>query len=385
MYEQKKISGEASSKFAKHYFIENIAGFNPLAPIKINGPIVLYGAGDMGIMAYQYFEKIGLEISFVVDQAAEHKRYDEYWRDKKILSPKQFTQNDRMNLNVLVCIANYSFSEIYSSLKSDGWENIYPLYDFVENFRNLHPLSNGWFSEPFSSSDVQNICVVLESLADDESRAHHLQFLAWRCLREDLIFENYPVEIKNRFFIKQITEALTENEDFLDLGAYQGKVILNFLSHTNYKYKNIYAIDGDESSLEILKRNLKEVPNLKALSAVLAASCGQLKFSNNLGYVSQVSSLGSARLATTLDQLDTTPTYIKMHLEGYELNVLHGGINTISKYRPMMAITAYHNSDGIFELLKWLINNLDNYKIYTRLHSWCGTGYVIYCMPVERL
>lgn len=385
MYLQKFFLGEVSTEVAKKYFLENIAKFMPLSPIKISGNIILYGAGDMGIMGYQYFENIGIPVSYTVDKEADQKKYDEFWFEKKILSPSEVSQYDKENATILVCIANYSFSEICNELKLDGWQKIFPLYDFVENFRNRHPLSNGWFADPFSSEDIGRIILALENLGDDTSRAHHLQFLAWRCLRDDLIFQKYPIEIHNRFFINQITDALTAEEEFLDLGAHQGKVTKKFLDLVNYQYRRIWAIDGDQYSFDIFKENLEKHQNLISLNIVLAADCKELKFSDSLGYASQVSPLGSSRFTTTLDQLETSPTFIKMHLEGFELNVLQGGIKTITRFRPMMAITAYHNSDGIFKLINWLIANLENYKIFTRLHSWCGTGYVIYCVPIERL
>lgn len=47
-------------------------------------------------------------------------------------------------------------------------------------------------------------------------------------------------------------------------------------------------------------------------------------------------------------------------------------------------MTAYHNEAGLWPLPTWLMDNLTSYRHYFRLHSWCGTGAVIYCVPEER-
>ena len=52
----------------------------PIRPKKINRPLVLYGAGDLGRMAKAYFDRIGIKVQFVVDRSADKLQYDEYWR-----------------------------------------------------------------------------------------------------------------------------------------------------------------------------------------------------------------------------------------------------------------------------------------------------------------
>ena len=45
---------------------------------------------------------------------------------------------------------------------------------------------------------------------------------------------------------------LTENESFLDIGAYRGDTVEQFLSFTNGKYSNILAVEPDEKSFKKL-------------------------------------------------------------------------------------------------------------------------------------
>ena len=78
------------------------------------------------------------------------------------------------------------------------------------------------------------------------------------------------------------------------------------------------------------------------------------------------------------------PTFVKLHLEGGELTALKGGRQTLIANRPLIAATVYHNDDGIWKTAHWLMETLADYRFLFRLHSWCGTGAVVYAIPNKR-
>jgi hypothetical protein len=86
----------------------------------------------------------------------------------------------------------------------------------------------------------------------------------------------------------------------------------------------------------------------------------------------------------SLDALGLAPTFVKLHLEGAELAALKGARETLLACRPMIAATVYHNDDGIWKTALWLMETLPGYRFLFRIHSWCGTGAVIYAIPQER-
>jgi len=85
-----------------------------------------------------------------------------------------------------------------------------------------------------------------------------------------------------------------------------------------------------------------------------------------------------------LDDLNISPTYVKMHLEGEELNALEGAVGTIQRCRPIVAVTIYHGADGLWRIPVFLTDRLKNYVFYTRTDAWVGTGTVFYAVPRER-
>ena len=42
--------------------------------------------------------------------------------------------------------------------------------------------------------------------------------------------------------------------------------------------------------------------------------------------------------------------FIKLDVEGYEINVIEGGINTIKKYKPIITLEVYENFYGKYSI-----------------------------------
>jgi ABC-type branched-subunit amino acid transport system ATPase component len=59
-------------------------------------------------------------------------------------------------------------------------------------------------------------------------------------------------------------------------------------------------------------------------------------------------------------------------------------VRAFRRTRPVIAATVYHNADGIWKTPLWLMENLRDYRILFRTHSWCGTGAVVYAIPDEK-
>lgn len=80
------------------------------------------------------------------------------------------------------------------------------------------------------------------------------------------------------------------------------------------------------------------------------------------------------------DELNLIPSFIKMDIEGSELMALDGLSKTIGKYRPTLAICAYHQPDDLWEIPLMIHSINDRYKIILRHHSYETTETVCYAM-----
>lgn len=357
------------------------------APVGAEKPLALYGAGDMGRLARDFFALAGLDIALVIDRNAANPAVGA-WSATKPVTPEAVPEAVRRSVRVAVCVATSAYVPIEAALHETGFTDVVPFYDLSESFRHLHPLSNGWFAPPFTAEEQYEVASALAGWDDDASRAHHLQFLAWRRLREEWVFDPAPpLSGDTRYFIPEILGVLRGDETFIDGGAYDGCIVEAFARRTGGSFQRIVAIEPDGPNRARLRAAVERMndPRITVHDFALAERDGEAPFHEGLGYASQLSATGGGRIACrSLDALGLQPAFVKLHLEGGELAALKGARETLLKYRPLVTATVYHNADGLFKTARWLMRTLPDYKFLFRIHAWCGTGAVIYAIPNER-
>ena len=344
--------------------LETIATGTCCPSLSTDLPLVLYGRGALGKMAQEYLKFIG----------------------HSPVPSIEYNEEADLDSYVAVCIVTAPYVPIEQTLLKRGFKAVVPFYDLTEQFRHLHPLSNGWFAPYLSNIDKQNIKQVLELWDDDTSRAHHLQFIAWRRLRQEWSFETAPVLTKSQqFFIPEVIEVLHNHEVFVDAGAHHGDIALEFIRITGGKFNLLVAYEPDLDNKRAFSKKIPQNTRIEIIPYALHEMAGVAKFHSGLGLASQISDTGRDYVATySLDSFHLPATFIKLHLEGAELPALKGAKHTLLKNRPIVAATICHNADGLWETPFWLMTLLEDYKFLFRLHHWCGSGGIIYAIPNER-
>ena len=84
-----------------------------------------------------------------------------------------------------------------------------------------------------------------------------------------------------------------------------------------------------------------------------------------------------------LEQKISTVDFIKLDIEGSELDALRGSINTLRNHRPQMAICIYHKKEDLFQIPLFLDSILNNYKYYLGHYSPTFWDTVWYAVPDE--
>ena len=178
------------------------------APVAADRPLALYGAGNLGRLARDYLKTVGHDFVMAIDRNAPQLAEEPGWSGVQLLHPDEVTEATKREVRLAVSIVTSPYVPLERSLLELGFKDVVPFYDLAESFRHLHPLSNGWFAPPLTPQDQANTAEVLARWDDDVSRAHHLQFLAWRRLREEWTFEAAPIPDGSRFFIPEVTQRL---------------------------------------------------------------------------------------------------------------------------------------------------------------------------------
>ena len=354
---------------------------------EIYKPLILYGAGNLGKMAKEYFDILNIPILLVIDKNPQNYTEDKFWNKIKIFGIKDNTiQINKEKCLLVICIVTSSYKEISSQLKSEGWTDIVPFYDITLVYQNKHPLNNGWCTSLLDKEDIKGMEYVLSNLQDNISYAHYLQFIAWHSLREEWIFKDAPISHKEKYFIPEIVSLLTDNETFVNVGAYDGEFTNKFMKNVNNKFNTIYAFEPDSKNVNRFLNNVDMNFNIHLIPKVLGNTTGKKKFYSNLNCLSQLSEFGKKEIEVhRLDDFKLSPTIVKIHVEGLESDIFDGGLETIKKNRSIVMMTIYHNRNGLWKVPLKIMNSLDNYIYYFRLHLWYGTCGIIYAIPKERL
>lgn len=360
------------------------------SPVAADRRLALYGAGNLGRLAREFLTAVGHDFAVVIDRNAQQLAKEPYWSGVRLVHPDDVPERDKRGLRLAISIVTSPYVLLERLLREQGFADVVPFYDLAESFRAVHPLSNGWFADPLTSLDRAKTAEILARWDDPASRAHHLQFLAWRRLREEWTFAGAPVSTGDRFFIPEVAAALHGEEFLLDAGAHHGNVVEAFLTQTKGAFRQIAAVEPDPGNQAVLKGKLRALlqhdTRVAVYDCALADRDGEALFHEGIGYASQLSPTGGKTVTTRrLDSLGVSPTLIKLHLEGAELAALRGARQTLIECRPIVAATVYHNDDGIWRTALWLMQTLPHYSFLFRLHSWCGTGAVIYAIPNERI
>jgi FkbM family methyltransferase len=120
----------------------------------------------------------------------------------------------------------------------------------------------------------------------------------------------------------------------------------------------IYAFEPGPNVFAALKENVKDYPNIKVFNSGLGdvvekrdlvISPTETGISHFDGPVLNGEHTVPAEL-TTIDNFNMRVDFIKMDTEGYEANILRGATETIKKYRPIIAMSAYHHPGDKTEL-----------------------------------
>lgn len=355
-----------------------------LSPTKIDKPVVLYGAGNLGKMAKKFFEYFNIEYLYFIDKKKKKIETQAFWSNTKILLPEEIDESDKDEYLVIICIVKTPLISLKEDLKAQGWKKIAFFYDVCETFKERYPISNGWFFSKPDKSKLNEIKKIFFEL-DEVSSKHYLLFLAWRRLRIELSMKDFKIE-NQRYFIPIIRKTLNNSEVFLDCGAHNGSTSKQFIKITKGKYRKIYLIEADNSNHEKLKREFTNFPNIVISICAVGDKETMENFCKGFDYASKIDKTGKHKIEVkTIDSLRISPTFIKMHLEGGELNALIGAKSTIRKNRPILAITIYHNEYVSRKIPLFIMENFKNYQFLLRLDSWGGTGAVFYAIPKERL
>lgn len=182
---------------------------------------------------------------------------------------------------------------------------------------------------------------------------------------------------------------LSNHEHFLDLGAYNGDTINEFILLTGGSYTAIDAFEPDRHNYRKLSEATLHINNLTLHSKASWNTETTLTFSGKGGrncamkpeLPGQYKHLHQVE-AIPVDSLQKPFTYVKMDVEGAEAQTLEGMVKLLSRYHPKLLISCYHKPDDFITLPLLLDKLCPGYRMFMRrnrcLPAWEIQLYCIY-------
>lgn len=270
---------------------------------------------------------------------------------------------------VVNCVLMAYVGVINEKLLSSGINSIIPVADFYYTYPELFkfPLFTLDTRKDFSDKTVQ-WQEIFDNLADSESKKVLKDILMYRLTAQSEFLSEYKVRIKEQYFEDFLN--LKEGKVFVDCGGFEGETTEEFIKRCP-QYSKVYLFEPSHANIEKAKINLKNYKNIEYFTKGVSDKEEILKFSSGLGSASIISEDGDEQIEVVKidDCVKEKYTFLKMDLEGWEMNALRGAENSIKKYLPKLAITPYHQASDFYDIYSYIKSLNPNYKVYLRHYT----------------
>ena len=349
--------------------------------------IVLYGAGSAGIAFLHYLRDAGIYPRYFSD--GNPKRWGTILEDIPVINYKQIVKEVGEYALVIITINTdgkkycKSFDEalrigghsgVYKNLYESGCNNI---IDYTY-FRDCWGLFQGDRYNLPSCSDVylmekheNNLCQVYDILADHKSKEVFEKIVRFRMLDDSI---EIPTENQDKQYFEYNFFPQKEDEIFVDCGAFNGISLKMFLQVNNYQFKKYYAVEPDLNNYKVLENYIMSLPGpikdkIEYMNVAAYNRNGIDMLYSLEGPGSFIADIGRQEVRTVkIDDIvdDQGATFIKMNIEGSELQALRGAQQTIRKFKPRLAIAGYHKTGDLWDVPSLILSLNPSYNVFLR-------------------
>ena len=348
-------------------------------------PVVIYGGGHSGKVLYRLFSEKGIKISNVIDD--NENLQGEFLGTAEIVSFDEFKRKFEKERTVAILRGTIYGKSVLLKLEDFHFVQVYEVYDWLEDF-------NGLSRESFK--DVKEVTLFranLQSLSpcwDDEESRRVTEGLRRYVETEERGVLTDICTVEEHYFIPEVISAIHRRGEKLrviDGGAYWGEMLQSFKKRA-LSVEKWYCFEASQE-------NFKRLLHYSGMNGMrgkqicidkgLWSSSGRLYFEEGQGAVSKIANHETDKKVEVISIDDyfkeISCNFIKMDIEGVELEALKGGIRTIVRDRPIMAISIYHSLADFWRIPQYLMERLNDYHYYVRHHSMAFSETVLYAIP----
>ena len=350
-----------------------------LREIKSSETVYIWGNGSYSKTISEYLRETGKfkgRLIKIVDDEYLDSTNSDAISFSSFLNKQDFTSP--------IVFGFYNYKSILQK-KSQWKKKFHHLYDFHLTSVNGKRLE--W--DPQKTKALEHdYAETFELLSDERSKRLMQSYLNAATAGEfhQLFVEFYD---HNAYFNK-ITQGLNI-KTLIDCGAYDGDSIHNFISEFP-NYRKIVALEPDPSNIEKLRLREKEekIHFLEIIEKGVGSKNDILHFKANGQSNSFVDVSGDIEICVaTIDEIvssrndDLGQVFLKMDIEGCELDALRGAKDLIKYRTPVLAICVYHNEMDLIEIPQFIheVAGSNTYDYHLGFHGLDLAELVFYAVP----
>lgn len=283
---------------------------------------------------------------------------------------------DILNEEDCVIVASIYHVDICKQLAAAGVKN-YIYYECLaqadERFRVYHETAFlGIFDEMEKNGrEYEDVYSLLE---DDLSKEIYQNILKYRMTfdTEYTIRAHELSEQEGKPDLDNVILRRLEGESpvFFDIGGFDGQSTIDFIEKVK-NYKKVYFFEPDESMMIKSRNRLSANRDIEYIQAGVGAIKGLSQFDNFETGGGCVSAAGRQTIrVVSLDEFITPGlSYIKMDIEGAEMDAICGAEQFIKEKHPLLSVSVYHRLGDIHHLTKKILEFNSQYHIYIRHYT----------------
>lgn len=350
----------------------------------ISKPFSIYGLGNVGQKIATKLKKQGYTVQYFIDRRAEKGQHID---GVLCITPDQCKNMNIKQVVLGVFNRDVSPKSLQETLKANGVKIVLS-YQEINNFIPGIADSSYWFEPKLDLNFfVKEISSTRALFKDKLSLETFDQIIKFR--RTAKINDHIEgIGIEKQYFDVDIPGWLNlESITMLDCGAYDGDTLAAGIKFSA-PIKNAYCFEPDEKNFAKLSTYCKSQALIKCCLIPCAtwSKTTQLSFQADSGEASHVAEKSETVVQTVaLDDflVDIPFNFIKVDVEGADLDTIKGGMRNINEFRPYIAIGIYHRPKDLWEIPLYLSDQLDNYKYYLRQHGHNCFDTVLYAVPTQ--
>ena len=353
--------------------------------------VIIYGGGSAGRAIYRLLSEKGVKITYIVDDNGS--LHGEIFEGAEIVSFSRFLELNKERQNIAVVLGTIYGKSILAKIEGLPHVQIYEMYEWLEDASGNRQKRSAQFED---RAEVERLRVNLESLsprwADEESR-RVINGLLRYASTQNLADIAEICAAERQYFIPEVVKAVShlKGMKIIDGGACWGD-LLSSIRTLKLPLEKWYGFEADGENFKRLQRTVSALDSSEQQKTVcinkgLWSATGSVYFDGGQGTASRIVEHETSEKVEviSIDDYfrDSVCNFIKMDIEGAELEALKGAARTIERDRPIMAISIYHSLADFWRIPQWMIEHLSGYRYLVRHHSMIFSETVLYAIPDE--